>query len=104
MSWTDRDPASLSTTEISEILTREFCGLPPPAEGAPAEEYHRYAVAGFFLLFCHEAASPTEGKIAATNFLLQQENDRADFLPHIESALGRELTDAERREARISAI
>ena len=104
MSWTDRDPASLSLTEMREILTREFCGLPAPADDAPVEEHHKYTVAGFFLLFCHEAKDAGKGKMAAANFLLQQENDRNDLLPHIQSALGRNLTKAELREARVTAV
>ena len=104
MSWTDRDPTGLSTAELREIMTREFCGLPPPADGAPAEEYYKWTVAGFFLLFCHEAKSANEGKIAAANFLLEQERSRHNLLPHIESALGRKLTAAELGEARIATV
>jgi hypothetical protein len=105
MSWTDRDPARLSPAEIRDILTREFCGLPPPAEGAPLEEFHKYLAAGFFLLFCHEAKNAGEGKVAATNFLLV--NEKADLehvLPHIESALGRKLNEQELAKGRIEAV
>src|SRR5262245_8266555 len=86
----------MSYDELCEHKTRGFCGLPLPPSGAPIIEHHKYAVAGFFLLFCSEAKSAAEGKTQATNFLLQSwGNGLENLLPHIERALGRKLKPEE---------
>lgn len=94
---TERHP---TVAEINAHLTRAFCGLAPPPMDAPEVEFHKYVVAGFFLLFCSEAETPEQGKANATEFLLEHAGKSLEaWRPHMESALGRTLTVEELAKA-----
>jgi len=100
----EEKPASeMSWVELKEKVTRDF-GLPPPPDGAPSSEYKKWFVAVILLDACRTANSPAEGKLEATNYLLQRKNGRSELVPHIERALGRKLLPSELAGSCISHV
>ncbi len=104
MTVQEKQPHEMIWAELKNCSS-QLAGLPAPCDGAPRTEWHKWAVAGLFLSSCRDAKSAEEGKILATNFVLQEwGSGLADLIPHIESALGRKLTEGELDEGRISRV
>jgi len=63
-------------------------------------------VAAVFLSTCKDVGDSIQGKILATNWLLEEapSASRAKFLPYIEVALGRKLTPAELERGAIDHV
>ena len=69
-------------------------GLRTPARDAPPERWREWFVASMFVRHHRAIADPTEARAAAATDVLRRWNHE-DYLPLLETALGRPLTEAE---------